>query len=353
MAKIDSFLKLVVEQRASDLHFVAGSHPIIRYNGDLVPVKFRVLNASETRRFLYELMTKEQQKDLEENLEIDFAYRMGDIARFRVNVFHQFHGLGSVFRVIPSHVPTLKEIGMPESLKRFAKLESGLVLITGPTGSGKSTTLAALINEINENQEKHIITIEDPIEFVHKAKKCVISQRQVGTHTITFGTALRATFRESPDVILVGEMRDNETISLAITAATTGCLVFGTLHTNSASKTIDRIIDSYPEEQQEQIRGMLSMSLKGVVSQQLLKKPDGTGRIAALEVLTSSYALSNLIRENKTYQIYSIMQTADYASTGMETMDHCLVRYVERGLVTVEEALYKANEKVLFDRFVQ
>jgi len=353
MARIDSFLKLVVEQKASDLHFCSGTQPVIRYNGDLMPVKFRLLSQVEARRFLYEIMNEEQIKELETNLELDFAYRMGDVARFRVNVFYQINGIGSVFRVIPQQIPTIEELRLPKSLKRFAGLESGLVLLTGPTGSGKSTTLASIINEINSSLEKHIITIEDPIEFVHSRKKSIISQREVGTHVPSFNSALRASFRESPDVILVGEMRDNETISLAITSATTGCLVFGTLHTNSAPKTVDRIIDSYPEEQQEQIRGMLAMSLKGVVSQVLMKRKDGRGRIALLEVLTSSYALSNLIRENKTYQIHSLMQTSDYKSTGMETLDQCMVRYIEKGLITVEDALEYATDKTLFDRFVQ
>jgi len=352
MARIDSFLRLVVEQRASDLHFCAGSQPVIRYNGDLVHVKFRHLSAYETRRFLYELLTDEQKEEFEATRDLDFAYEIPGVGRFRVNVYRQSEGMGAAFRVIPESPPTLEEMKLPDSLRQFTELDAGLVLVTGPTGCGKSTTLAALVNTINRERPKHILTIEDPIEFVYTMQQSVVSQRQVGRDADSFASALRASYRESPDVILVGEMRDNETISLAITLAATGTLVFGTLHTSSAARAVDRIIDSYPEEQQDQIRGMLSMSLRGVVAQKLCKTIDGFNRIAAVEVLTWSYAVSNLIREGKTHQLTSTIQTADHKLTGMETMDQSLMRLMQRGKISAEEARLHAEEKAPFDPYV-
>ena len=353
MARIDSFLRLVVEQRASDLHFCAGSRPVIRYNGDLIHVKFRKLSPGETRRFLYEILTEEQQEEFQESQDLDFAHEIPDVGRFRVNMYSQSEGMGAAFRVIPERPPTLEELKLPSSLQRFIDLESGLVLVTGPTGCGKSTTLAAIVNAINHTHRKHILTIEDPIEFVYSPARSVVSQRQVGRDVDSFPAALRASFRESPDVVLVGEMRDNETISLAITLASTGTLVFGTLHTSSAARSVDRIIDSYPEEQQDQIRGMLSMSLRGVVAQKLCKTVDGFSRVAAVEMLTWSFAVSNLIREGKTHQLRSLIQTADTRTTGMETLDQCLMRLMHRGRITPEEALTHADDKAAFEEYVR
>ncbi len=353
MARIDSFLRLVVEQKASDLHFCAGSRPVIRYNGDLIHVKFRKLSAHETRRFILEILTDEQQAEFEENQDLDFAYELPDVGRFRVNLYTQSEGVAAAFRVIPDRPPNLEDLKLPSSLERFVDLESGLVLVTGPTGCGKSTTLAGIVNAINHRHRKHILTIEDPIEFVYNPASSVVSQRQVGRDVDSFAAALRASFRESPDVVLVGELRDNETISLAITLAATGTLVFGTLHTSSAARSVDRIIDSYAEEQQDQIRGMLSMSLKGVVSQRLCKTVDGLSRVAAVEMLTWSFAVSNLIREGKTHQLRSLIQTADTRSTGMETMDQCLLRLMIRGRITPEEARAHADDKAAFDEYVR
>jgi len=352
MARIDSFLQLVVEQKASDLHFSAGSKPVIRYNGDLVHVKFRRLSKYEAKKFLYEILSDEQKEEFERTLDLDCAYEIPGVGRFRVNVYHQSEGMAAAFRIIPETPPSIEELRLPGSVRQFCTLDAGLVLVTGRTGCGKSTTLAALVNEINNHRRKHVLTIEDPIEFVYTMNNSVISQRQVGRDADSFASALRASYRESPDVILVGELRDNETISLAITLAATGTLVFGTLHTSSAPRAIDRIIDSYPEEQQDQIRGMLSMSLKGVLAQKLCKTLDGMGRIAAVEVLTWSYAMSNLVREGKTYQLTSLMQTADYKATGMQTMDQCLLRLMRRGKITPEEARQHAEEKSLFDQYV-
>ena len=353
MARIDSFLRLVVEQKASDLHFCAGSRPVIRYNGDLIHVKFRKLSAGETRRFLYEILSEEQQEEFQEHQDLDLAYEIPDVGRFRVNMYLQSEGMGAAFRIIPERPPSLEELKLPSSLQRFVDLESGLVLVTGPTGCGKSTTLAAIVNAINHTHRKHILTIEDPIEFVYGPVESVISQRQVGRDVDSFPAALRASFRESPDVVLVGEMRDNETISLAITLASTGTLVFGTLHTSSAARSVDRIIDSYPEEQQDQIRGMLSMSLRGVVAQKLCKTVDGFSRVAAVEMLTWSFAVSNLIREGKTHQLRSLIQTADTRTTGMETLDQCLMRLVQRGRITPEEAVTHADDKAAFEEFMR
>ena len=348
MARIDTFLRMVVDQKASDLHLCAGAPPTIRYNGDLIFLRFRKLDELETRRFLLEIITERQKQDLWADFDLDFAYEVPGVGRFRVNIYHQTRGLGSAFRVIPDQIPSFEQLHLPTTLLQFTRLDNGLVLVTGPTGSGKSTTLAAMIQEVNRNYKKHIITIEDPIEYVYEEAQCLISQREVGTHCESFSAALRATYRESPDVILVGEMRDTETISLAITMAATGSLVIGTLHTASAAHTVDRIVDAYPEEQQDQIRGMLAMSLRGAVAQQLCKTADGRGRLPALEILLPSYALSTLIRERKTFQINSLMQLADYKTTGMETMDQCLTRYVRQGQITHEEARFRANDKSMF-----
>ncbi|MCA1827807.1 MAG: type IV pilus twitching motility protein PilT [Myxococcales bacterium] len=344
MPRIDSFLRLVAQQGASDLHFHAGNVPIIRHEGELMSLPFRHLSEVETSRFLLELMTEEQRADFEEKQECDFVYSIEGVARFRANVFVQSHGLGAVFRVIPNQCPTMEQLGMPLAVKRLSMLNNGLVLVTGPTGSGKSTTLAAIVDEINKSSERHVISIEDPIEFLHQPIKGVITQRQVGEHAESFAGALRSALRESPDVLVVGEMRDLETINLAIAAAETGVLVIGTLHSNSAAKAIDRIIDVIPEESRDQVRSTLSVLLRGVISQHLAKHASGEGRVAALEILLQSYAVSNLIRENKVFQIDGYLETASNDGSGMQSLDACLFRLVKQGDITVDEALKFANQ---------
>ncbi len=352
MARIDAFLELAHEQGASDLHFISGMVPYIRYNGELLPINFRTLTAHDGKQFLYEILNQEQKRKFEENLELDFSYHLEGISHFRVNMFHQREGIGAVFRLIPARILSIEELGLPLTLKRFARLTRGLVLVTGPTGSGKSTTLAAIIDLINSEKNYHILTIEDPIEFVYKPKRSIITQREVHTHSNSFAAALRAAVREAPDVLLVGEMRDLETISLALTCAETGILVFATLHTSGAASTVDRIIDVFPHEEQEQIKTMLSITLQGVVSQQLLKRADGKGRVAAVEVLTGCHALSNIIREGKTHQVNTLMQSSDYATTGMQTLDEALMKLVRERKITAISAMEKANNKSLFKQMV-
>jgi twitching motility protein PilT len=342
--RIDSFLRLVAEQGASDLHFHAGNVPIIRHEGELMPLPFRILSEVETGRFLLELLGEEQRAQFEKTREVDLVYSIEGVARFRVNIFVQSHGLGAVFRVIPNKVPTLDELNLPLALRRLTQLTNGLVLVTGPTGSGKSTTLAAMVDEINKTSQRHVISIEDPIEFLHKPIKGAITQRQVGKHAESFSSALRSALRESPDVLVVGEMRDLETIQLAISAAETGVLVIGTLHSNSAPKAIDRIIDVIPEESRDQVRSTLSVLLRGVVSQHLAKHATGEGRVAVMEVLLQSYAVSNLIRENKVFQIDGYLDTASCDGSGMQSLDASLFKLVKQGEVTLEEALKLANQ---------
>jgi twitching motility protein PilT len=342
--RIDSFLRLVADQGASDLHFHAGNVPIIRHEGELMPLPFRVLSEVETSRFLLELLGEEQRAQFEKTQEADLVYSIEGVARFRVNIFVQSHGLGAVFRVIPNKVPTLDELNLPPALRRLTQLANGLVLATGPTGSGKSTTLAAMVDEINKISQRHVISIEDPIEFLHRPIKGAITQRQVGKHAESFSSALRSALRESPDVLVVGEMRDLETIQLAIAAAETGVLVIGTLHSNSASKAIDRIIDVIPEESRDQVRSTLSVLLRGVVSQHLAKHASGEGRVAVMEVLLQSYAVSNLIRENKLFQIDGYLDTASYDGSGMQSLDVSLFRLVKQGEITLDEALKFANQ---------
>lgn len=343
MPRIDSFLRLVAEQHASDLHFHAGNVPIIRYNGDLLRLPFRILSPDETRRFLAEIMTPEQQAAFARDQEIDFAYVLEDIGRFRVNVFTQSRGMGAVFRIIPSRLPSIDEFRMPAVLKKLCQQANGLVLVTGPTGSGKTTTLAAMVNEINATAQRHIVTVEDPIEFVHPPRKSVVTQRQVGVHTESFAAALRSALRESPDVLVVGELRDYETVNLALSAAETGVLVFATLHTNSAAQAVDRVVDACPEETHDQVRGVLSVLLKGVVAQNLCKLASGDGRIAAMEILLQTYAVSHMIRENKVHQIDGYLQSAEHAGTGMQSLDSGLFTYVKEALITQEEAIKVAN----------
>jgi len=344
VARIDSFLRLVAEQGASDLHFHAGNVPIVRHEGELMPLPFRVLSEVETGRFLLELLGDEQRAQFEKTQEADLVYSIEGVARFRVNIFVQSQGLGAVFRVIPNKVPTLEELNLPPAVKRLTQLSNGLVLVTGPTGSGKSTTLAAMVDEINKSSQRHLISIEDPIEFLHKPIKSAITQRQVGKHAESFSSALRSALRESPDVLVVGEMRDLETIQLAISAAETGVLVIGTLHSNSASKAIDRIMDVIPEESRDQVRSTLSVLLRGVISQHLAKHASGEGRVAVMEVLVQSYAVSNLIRENKVFQIDGYLDTASYDGSGMQSLDACLFKLLKQGEVTLDEALKLANQ---------
>jgi twitching motility protein PilT len=346
MAQIDQFLRLMVQQKGSDLHLTVGSAPIFRQHGELSRIKFRELTPADMQGLIFEIMTPAQRAHFEETNDIDFAYEIADVARFRVNVFRQRKGMGAVMRTIPSKVLSADELRLPEGIRRFCKLTKGLVLVTGPTGSGKSTTLAAMIDLINETKPDHILTIEDPVEFVHQNKKALVNQREVGNHTKSFATALRAALREDPDVILVGEMRDLETISLGITAAETGHLVFGTLHTSSAAKTVDRIINAFPADEQEQIRTMLGESLRGVVAQQLLRTADGKGRVAALEVMVGTPALGNMIREGKTHQIPSMIQTGKKEGTQM--MDQAILDFLMRKIVTPEEAYAKAHNKTEF-----
>ncbi len=351
MAEIDALFTYMLENDASDLHLCTGSKPKIRKHGELEEMDAPVLTDDGLRSMLFEITSEEQKDIFLAKKDLDFAYEIPDVSRFRANFFEQKRGTGAVFRVIPTKILTAEELGLPQQILRFTQLSRGLVLVTGPTGSGKSTTLAAIIDYINRNRKEHILTVEDPVEFVHQNQQCLVNHREVGTHTESFSAALRAALREDPDVILVGEMRDLETIELAITAAETGHLVFGTLHTNSAAKTIDRIIDAFPAGQQAQIRTMLSESLKGVICQQLLKRTDKPGRLAALEILYCKTAVANLIREAKTFQIPSMIQTGK--NEGMQLMDQAIMDFLMKKQVSPDEAYLKANDKNAFERFVK
>ncbi len=346
MANIDVFFKFMVEQKASDLHMSVSAPPILRIHGDMIPMKFQTLTDEYLRGLLYEIMSEGHRARFEKTGDVDFGYEVPGVGRFRANVFKDRNGVGAVFRLIPSEVLSAGKLGLPEAILKLADNKNGLVLVTGPTGSGKSTTLAAMIDHINATRREHIITVEDPIEFVHKNKLSLINQREVESHTRSFTTALKAALREDPDVILVGELRDLTTIELAVTAAETGHLVFGTLHTNSAPKTLDRLIKVFPEGQQEQIRTMLSESLRGVVAQALLKRSDRPGRVAAFEIMVVTPAIANLIREAKTYQIKSVIQTGK--QYGMRTMDQSLIELVMQRIVTPEAALPYAEDRKSF-----
>lgn len=333
---ITQLLAFVMQNDASDLHLSAGNAPIVRVYGSLKRLKSDILTNEVIRGMLYSIMTDEQRSDFEKNLELDFAISFGEKARFRVNAFTNRQGSAAVFRTIPSVVPTMEELDLPSVIRRFAGLEKGIVLVTGPTGSGKSTTLASMVNHINDTMPKHILTIEDPVEFFHTSKKSLINHRELGADTHSFARALKSSLREDPDVILVGEMRDHETISLALTAAETGHLVFGTLHSSSAAKTIDRIIDVFPTGDKEMIRSMLASSLQGVVAQTLLKRATGKGRVAAFEILVGTNAVRNLIRENQIPQMYSMIQTG--SRYGMVTMEDSVHNLLEQGTIDEEEA---------------
>jgi twitching motility protein PilT len=346
MAQIDQFLRHLVQHNGSDLHLTVGSAPVMRQHGHLTRIKFRDLATADMERLMFEIMSDTQKAEFESTNDLDFAYEITGIARFRVNAFRQRKGIAAVLRTIPSTVLTADQLSLPEGVRRFCKLTKGLVLVTGPTGSGKSTTLAAMIDLINETKPDHILTIEDPIEFVHVNKQGLVNQREVGNHTRSFATALRAALREDPDVILVGEMRDLETISLGLTAAETGHLVFGTLHTSSAAKTVDRIINVFPAAEQEQVRAMLSESLRGVIAQQLLRKADGSGRVAALEIMVGTPALGNMIRDGKTHQVPSLIQTG--RKDGMQLMDQAILDMLMKKVVSAEEAYSRAHNKSEF-----
>lgn len=334
---LDKIFRTAVQYKASDIYITSGSKPVLRINGDLILIEeHEVFTKKLAEEFLLETMNEEQKKYFAKNLDLDFSLDLPSIARFRVNMFVQRKGIAAVFRLIPENVMTLDELGMPESIKRIATANSGLVIVTGPTGSGKSTTLAAMLNEINETEARHVITIEDPIEFVHENKKCIIEQREVKTHTLSFQRALRSGLREDPDVILVGEMRDLETIALAITAAETGHLVFATLHTSGAAKSVDRMIDAFPFEQQNQIRSQLAESLRAVIWQNLVKTKDGKGRVAPLEIMMNNSGIANMIRKAKTHQINSAIETG--FKEGMQTMKKAVIDLLEADLITEETA---------------
>jgi len=343
---ITELLVFAVKNKASDLHLSAGLPPMIRVHGDVRRINLPPLEHKEVHAMVYDIMNDAQRKQFEESWECDFSFAVPNLARFRVNAFQQNRGAGAVFRTIPSKVLTLEELNCPKIFKEIAHQPRGIVLVTGPTGSGKSTTLAAMLDYVNENEYGHILTVEDPIEFVHESKRCLVNQREVHRDTQSFNNALRAALREDPDVILVGEMRDLETIRLALTAAETGHLVFGTLHTSSAAKTIDRIVDVFPAAEKDMVRSMLSESLRAVISQTLLKTKDGQGRVAAHEIMIGTPAIRNLIRENKIAQMYSSIQTGQ--NIGMQTLDQCLVDLVRRNVVSAAEARVKAQNKDSF-----
>jgi len=346
MAQIDAFFKLMHEQGASDLHLVSGQQPVLRIQGELERVKYRELENDGLKTMLYEIAPEHKVKEFEETGDVDFAYEIPGMARYRANFFQQKYGIGAVFREIPSTVLTCEQLGLPPVVRRLATLPRGLVLVTGPTGSGKSTTLAAIVDEANKTRKDHILTVEDPIEFVHISAKAVVNHREVGIHTRSFSAALRGALREDPDIILVGEMRDLETISLAIEASATGHLVFGTLHTTSAAKTVDRVIEVFPEMQQEQIRNTLADGLRAVIAQTLFRRKDLSGRVAALEIMIANPAVRNLIREGKTFQIPSMIQTG--RKYGMQSLDDAIMDLFNKKIITPDDAYNRANDKAKF-----
>lgn len=351
MARIDAFFKLMNEQGASDLHLVSGQPPALRVTGEMERIKYKVLENDDLKSMLYEIAPEDKVKVFEETGDVDFGYEIPGMARYRANFFMQKYGVAAVFRQIPEEIMTAEQLGLPAVCTKLASLPRGLVLVTGPTGSGKSTTLAAIIDEANKTRKDHIITVEDPIEFVHKSQNCIINHREVGLHTKSFSAALKGALREDPDIIMVGEMRDLETISLAIEAASTGHLVFGTLHTSSAPKTVDRVIEVFPSSEQAQIRSTLSDGLRAVIAQVLFKRIDKKGRCAAMEILIANAAVRNLIREGKTHQINSMMQTGK--KYGMLLLDDAIMELLNKGWIGADEAYMKANDKGKFRPFLK
>jgi len=351
MAQIDAFFKLMNDEGASDLHMISGQQPVLRIRGDMERVKFKVMKNDELKAMLYEICPESKIKLFEETGDIDFGYEIPGLARYRCNFFNQKNGMGAVFREIPSDILSVEQLGLPKVITRLAHLPKGLVLVTGPTGHGKSTTLAAIVDEANRTRKDHILTIEDPIEFVHQSNKCIINHREVGTHTKGFNAALRGALREDPDIIMVGEMRDLETMTLAMEASMTGHLVFGTLHTLNAMKTVDRAIEMFPAHQQAQIRSTLADALRAIVSQTLFKRIDVKGRVAALEILIATPAVRNMIREGKTYQIISVMQTGK--KYGMQTMDDAIMELVEKRMISPDDAYTNSIDKSKFLKFLR
>jgi len=351
MAQIDAFFKLMNEQGASDLHMVAGQQPLLRVRGDIERVKYNVLTNDLLKSMCYEIIAEDKIKLFEETGDIDFGYEIPGLARYRGNLFQQKYGIGAVFREIPSTIMTCQDLNLPKVISKLSTLPKGMVLVTGPTGSGKSTTLAAIVDEANKLRKDHILTVEDPIEFVHESQNCVVNHREVGTHTKSFAAALRGALREDPDIILVGEMRDLETISLAMEAAMTGHLVFGTLHTLNAAKTVDRIIEIFPSNQQAQVRSTLADALKAVVSQTLFKRIDIKSRCPALEILICTPAVRNLIREGKTFQMPSVMQTGK--KYGMQTMDDAIMDILKKRWISPEDAYTNCIDKTKFISFLR
>jgi twitching motility protein PilT len=347
LARIDEFLAEVLDRKGSDLHFLAGDPPRIRLYGDLLTLRPDRLKADFVRDALYEIVPRKALERFEAKDGTDFAYHLQGVARFRVNVMRQLNGMGAVFRVIPSQALTLDQLNMPDAVRNLCRVISGLILVTGKTGSGKSTTLAAMIDDLNQRLKGHILTIEDPIEFVHQRKSCLISQREIGVHSTSFASALLSALREDPDVVLVGELRDLETMSIAVTAAEMGILVMGTLHTNGAAATVDRMVNAFPADKQAHVRTMLSTSLRGVVSQQLLQRSDKQGRVAALEILVNTSAVANLIRQGKLDQLENTMQSG--AAHGMRTMDTAIQQLLDQNLVTGAEAYKKGINKAKFE----
>ncbi len=347
--RVDAFLEMVVKQKGSDLHLVAGNPPRMRLWGEVVTIKYRTLTTEETQALVYEIMPSSLVTEFEQNHALDFAYQVDGLARFRVNAFRHMGGMGAVFRVVPFEIPTLGKLQLPVVVTNLCHHKNGLILVTGPTGSGKSTTLAAMVDHINETRRGHIVSIEDPVEFIHKRKNCLISQREVGVHTSGFAAALRSALREDPDVILVGELRDYETISLAVTAAETGILVYGTLHTNGAAATVDRMINVFPTSEQGRIRVMLSTSLVGVISQQLVRRDDNKGRVAAMEILVNNSASANIIREGKADHLANVLQSGGLQ--GMQTMDNALNRLLDAKIINGHEAYNNAYNREKFAQY--
>src|SRR5476651_2267647 len=351
MARIDAFFKLMSEEKASDLHLATSNPPMLRINGDLVRVDFPPLENDDLKAMVYEIAPEAKIKLFEETSDVDFGYEVTGVARYRANFFQQKYGISAVFRLIPSTIMTIDDLNLPPVLKKFSMLKKGLVLVTGPTGSGKSTTLAAMMDYANMQRHDHIITVEDPIEFVHRSQNCLVQHREVGVHTRSFAAALRGALREDPDVLLVGELRDHETIELALTAAATGHLVFGTLHTSSAAKAVDRIIDVFPTGQQNQIRATLAESLKGVIAQNLFKRIDQPGRLAALEILVFDTAIANLVREGKTHQVPGMIQVGK--KKGNQPLDDAITDLLRNARISPEEAYDKAIDKKKFRQFLK